>query len=581
MTQLPSPGHPPASPVPATYAPAHVAQEHYTYGAAPTVPVEGVTLPYAEGPMGGGGAPVAVASLEQAAGAHGSQTTSYYPGGPAGSSQSTYGAAVIASRAPSLPPLPSMPPPARQPAHPHLAQPRRAATLPAAPAVHPVAASLPLAPSDAFAAHHRSLVAYYWHYAQQGYAAPLTAPDGTAERAQQDRARTEAVDWARTCGLRVVDPTAPTHVAGGPGVPHAVASPEPARVRTLSRPLPAAPTGGAAGPPGGPPAGGSGRPLPSPAGPPASASAPSTTVSAPPYSTRSSLPAVPSRSGRAASMADPSAPSPAPPLPAIHDASAHSAGPIESTLATLHKRPLPLPPLAQLVADLDGMSISAPSTGRTGEAPPAIPSIAVPDEQSAESPQPPIPTFSFGGGDGEGDDEPPSSAPAVPTFSFGGPDDDEDRSATSSGPQPPPARRSAPLHPRHDPSHPSHKLYHPTSVLPSSPAGPTSTSASSLPEAGTLTCTACRALIFGRVLVALGREWHPDCFRCADESCGARLEVMEFEGTPEDWEDAEEGHVKAENEGEDEGGPEKRESLRGKAWCMVHFEEVRAFVSPT
>ena len=37
---------------------------------------------------------------------------------------------------------------------------------------------------------------------------------------------------------------------------------------------------------------------------------------------------------------------------------------------------------------------------------------------------------------------------------------------------------------------------------------------------------------------------------------------MEFEGTPEDWEGGGDG---------EEGG----EELRGKAWCMVHFEEVR------
>jgi len=45
------------------------------------------------------------------------------------------------------------------------------------------------------------------------------------------------------------------------------------------------------------------------------------------------------------------------------------------------------------------------------------------------------------------------------------------------------------------------------------------------------------------------------------------LEVMEFEGTPEDWEERGEGE---ESEGE---------SLQGKAWCMVHFEEV-SFVRP-
>jgi hypothetical protein len=44
---------------------------------------------------------------------------------------------------------------------------------------------------------------------------------------------------------------------------------------------------------------------------------------------------------------------------------------------------------------------------------------------------------------------------------------------------------------------------------------------------------------------------------------------MEFEGTPEDWEDD-----AASSAGEDDEGEGKR-SLEGQAWCMVHFEEVR------
>jgi hypothetical protein len=67
--------------------------------------------------------------------------------------------------------------------------------------------------------------------------------------------------------------------------------------------------------------------------------------------------------------------------------------------------------------------------------------------------------------------------------------------------------------------------------------------------------------------MALSRNWHPNCFICAEKGCGEKLEVMEFEGTPEDWEEpgaGEEGEV---------------ESLQGKAWCMVHFEEV-SFVRP-
>ncbi|BGP40249.1 hypothetical protein JCM10449v2_004207 [Rhodotorula kratochvilovae] len=219
--------------------------------------------------------------------------------------------------------------------------------------------------------------------------------------------------------------------------------------------------------------------------------------------------------------------------------------------ASPQKRPLPAPPVAQLARGLDGIIISPSPVSTAGAAPPAVPSIALPNEATAELAKPPIPSFSFG----DEDDDLPSSAPAVPTFSFGGADD-ADRIVS---PPAAPPRRSAPLHPRHDPSHPSHKLYHPTSVLPSSPSAPAAPTV--LPEAGTLTCTACRALIFGRVLVALGREWHPDCFCCAEEGCGARLEVMEFEGTPEDWDQGGGGDAK------------EAEALRGKAWCMVHFEE--------
>ena len=65
--------------------------------------------------------------------------------------------------------------------------------------------------------------------------------------------------------------------------------------------------------------------------------------------------------------------------------------------------------------------------------------------------------------------------------------------------------------------------------------------------------------------MALSRNWHPNCFVCAEEGCGEKLEVMEFEGTPEDWH---------EDHQEEEGASEEKESLRGKAWCMVHFEEV-------
>lgn len=45
--------------------------------------------------------------------------------------------------------------------------------------------------------------------------------------------------------------------------------------------------------------------------------------------------------------------------------------------------------------------------------------------------------------------------------------------------------------------------------------------------------------------MAMGREWHPDCFRCAEEGCALLLEHVQFDGR------------------EGEG-----------VYCMVHFEEV-------
>lgn len=94
----------------------------------------------------------------------------------------------------------------------------------------------------------------------------------------------------------------------------------------------------------------------------------------------------------------------------------------------------------------------------------------------------------------------------------------------------PPARP----HPRNDPSHPSHELYHPSSSTPL--------------EAGAVHCARCGETMYGRALMAFGREWHPDCFRCDHEGCGDLLEHIQFDGR------------------------------YGKVYCMVHYEEVRSFL---
>ncbi|GJN90625.1 hypothetical protein Rhopal_003637-T1 [Rhodotorula paludigena] len=298
-----------------------------------------------------------------------------------------------------------------------LPTPTHAATIPT---THtPTPAALPADPT--LAAFHRSLVAYYWNFAQQGFVAPLTAPEGSAERVRQHVARKEAVDWALTCGIAVVDPSMAALAQGAYDwqrrPPTAIAYP--------------------------------------------------TSITSDEYSNFT--------------------------ISASADARF-----IRSPLAS----------------GMRGMSLV--DRGEAASPVGAVPSIVLPEGDEGQevtvspSVKPTVPTFSFDDG---GADEPEA---VVPTFSFGGSDDENDSPSTTHVP---------------------------------------------LPEAGTLTCTSCRALIFGRVLVALGREWHPDCFRCAEEGCGARLEVMEFEGTPEDW------------EGLEEGEGEREEDLQGKAWCMVHFEE--------
>ncbi|TKA58061.1 hypothetical protein B0A53_00463 [Rhodotorula sp. CCFEE 5036] len=345
--------------------------------------------------------------------------------------------------------------------------PRRSATFPTpapsysaiSPRPEPTPAAV--ASSPAALAHHRSLVEYYWHYAQGGYAAPLTALEGTEERRRQEAARNEAVEWAKRCGIPVVDP--------------------------------------------------------------------------------------------------------------LNGAAAAAAA------APAFAAPVPAPNPAELAKELAEVRLADGAGGPRQSASPAVPTVLIASE-SASPPAPTIPTFSFSteqdADETDGDEErSPSPSVALPTFSFGLIEDDEGDSSSASRPSvysPSSAaprsatQRAPPLHPRFDPSHPSHRLYHPTSVM-SPLSAPVrdphqADRGHACPEAGTIACSECDQLVFGRVLFALGKNWHPDCFRCAEEGCGAKLEVMEFEGTPEDWEEAGSG---------DEGG----EELRGKAWCMVHFEE--------
>lgn len=412
--------------------------------------------------------------------------------------------------------------------------PRRSATLPT-PTPTPAFVADPLAVQHAAIAqqHHRSLVAYYWSFAQQGLVAPLTAAFGSDERARQELAQTEAVEWAKQCGIQVVEPGAPQqpvyalHTAGQHAIGALDAQP---RLSTVPTPVGQTPSPALQ------------RPLPTPQ---ASTSATPAQTPVPPQRAR---------------------PLPPRPPPARH--STASPGVPSTEPRQLEGR------LEQLNL---GSAIS-PSAAQPPAASAHRDPRAMPTEQSPAVPA--VPTFSFSVG--EDDDAPASAAsptPGVPTFSFAcDGDEDEDDASAAGAPSSTPSRyvpplptptakpraaRPPPLHPRFDPSHPSHRLYHPTSVIsPLSPTRPISHTNRDVPEAGTIACSACRDLIFGRVLHALGKSWHPDCFRCAEDGCGARLEVMEFEGTPED------------RQGDEDSAAE---GLRGKAWCMVHYEEVSTF----
>ncbi|KWU47235.1 hypothetical protein RHOSPDRAFT_31380 [Rhodotorula sp. JG-1b] len=476
--------------------------------------------------------------------------------------------------------------------------PRRSATFPTpAPsysAVSPRPEPTPaaVASSPAALAHHRSLVEYYWHYAQGGYAAPLTALEGTEERRRQEAARDEAVEWAKRCGIPVVDPLsgaapAAAAAAAAPAVAAPVLAPSQPPVH------PTVPVGGMQCPnmPVVPTRSVGSYPLAQPL-----AAMPATQayqrVQGPPILPHSSSSATPLSATDTSAPVVPFSPAPNRPLPTPRGA------PLPPTRASTassssRSRPLPRPPPppaplpviaiapspdesdpAELAKELAEVRLA--NGPRQNSETPTIPIVLIASE-CASPPAPTIPTFSFSTDHDADENDDGEPSPAVPTFSFGLVEDDDgdhpvDSSSASrpsvySPPSPAPrsvSRRAPPLHPRFDPSHPSHRLYHPTSVM-SPLSAPTqdphhADHHHARPEAGTIACSECDQLVFGRVLFALGKNWHPDCFRCAEEGCGAKLEVMEFEGTPEDWEGGGDG---------EEGG----EELRGKAWCMVHFEE--------
>lgn len=157
--------------------------------------------------------------------------------------------------------------------------------------------------------------------------------------------------------------------------------------------------------------------------------------------------------------------------------------------------------------------------------------LPTPPPQSPVRNHPPAPTFAFTTDD---DPSPPIIRIGSPGPSF---------SITSSSPPRFVPTVSAPptgpaLHPRFDPSHPSHYLYHPMS---------TSLSIA----AGAVACRGCKQAIYGKVLIAMGGHWHPDCFRCAKDGCGTLLDHISFDG-------------------DDEG-----------VYCSLHYEEVRPVPSPS
>lgn len=429
----------------------------------------------------------------------------------------------------------------------------------------------------ALAAHHARLVSYYWHYAQRGLVAPVVEGDD-----MQFRARNEAVEWARSHGVIVNDvgghfiepvtaqipnnqPSVPTRQTSapimfqgaldlGPGprpaLPQPIhASTLPSSSRAASMPVPAmtsiAPTYA-------PPA--NVRPLP--AVPPQRRPLPTPAVSAVPSDVLTGNVKYPSPSNTA--KHNPSTTGPMKPLDRVASVAFSSDG--------TGKRPLPMPPPLRSDTDPSPTYASVQSSYpddilarglqsvaiTVDEAPAAIPQIAPHPVQvtvlEAELSSSTTPIIAFSNSD-EANPAEPAPAIALPSFSFG----DDDAPVVQHSAQAAPSSSTARVHPRHDPSHPSHYLYHPTSTP-------------SRLEAGAIACAGCRQQMFGRALIAMGREWHPDCFRCCEKACGQLLEMVQFDGCEEDVEDGDED---VDNVDETR---EPRKELR--VYCMVHYEEV-------
>ncbi|KAK4051117.1 hypothetical protein OIO90_004858 [Microbotryomycetes sp. JL221] len=309
--------------------------------------------------------------------------------------------------------------------------------------------------------HYSQLVAYYWHYAQQGWLAPIIGGD-----ASQTQARDEAAMWASRHGIQLFEPA-----QGG------------------SRPLPQRP------------------PLTSTSSALFSSPPPPT---APLSSNRHTLPAQPPQILNSVSESSLKRPLPQPP------ARQTTVPSISSNVMTTSTR-------ASEVDDLQARFNDTTLVDSTEKQ--TYPTMVLSTEQDHETKVAvcSVPTFNFSiDGDQCNDNDDSSSSVPVLTLPKDDQDDTNDSNEQDSQPR---------LHPRFDPLHPSHFLYHPTST-------------SSTFEAGTIECQGCSKTMFGgRALMALGKTWHPSCFKCMEPECDQLLEHVQF--------DAKDDQV----------------------FCMVHFEE--------
>ncbi|KAK4048294.1 hypothetical protein OIV83_004815 [Microbotryomycetes sp. JL201] len=89
---------------------------------------------------------------------------------------------------------------------------------------------------DAYEHHYSQLIAYYWHYAQQGWLAPVINGDPV-----QHRARNEAANWARANGICPIEPAQSTVQLADPRTESHTST------SSLSRPLPRPPLSVASG----------------------------------------------------------------------------------------------------------------------------------------------------------------------------------------------------------------------------------------------------------------------------------------------------------------------------------------------